>query len=54
MVTAYVRIERIIDSRERILAQGGVDRNFTNFEALARRGDRDSKELVQQRFKNES
>ena len=39
MVTAYVRIERIIDSRERILAQRRVDRHFTNLEARARRGD---------------
>src|SRR2546428_11720463 len=42
MVTAYVRIERVIDSWEGILAQGGVDRHFTNLEALARRGDRNA------------
>src|SRR2546425_2077647 len=42
MVTAYIRIERVIDSRERILAQGGVDRHFTNLEALARRGNGDA------------
>src|SRR5437899_3077803 len=42
MVTAYVWIERVIDSRERILAQGGVDRHFTNLEVLARRGEGDA------------
>src|SRR2546427_208476 len=42
MVTAYVWIERVIDSRERILAQGGVDHHFTTLEVLARRGEGDA------------
>ncbi len=45
MVTADVRVERIVEPRERILAKNGVDMNLADLERIPRARDIDAEQF---------